>query len=141
LKLRALIDDARVRFLLAGGSAALLNWLVRFPLSQVMPYPAAVLAALGVGMAYGFFIYRHWAFGSPGTRSLLAEIRDFLLVNAAGAAVTLAVAVGADWSMARLLVPHDISEAAAHALGIAVGALVNYLGHKHITFRPGERHP
>jgi putative flippase GtrA len=135
LKLRAVLDDSRVRFLIAGGSAALLNWLVRFPLSQVMPYPAAVLAALGVGMAYGFFIYRHWAFVSPGTRSLLAETRDFLLVNAAGAAVTLVVAVGADWSLSRLLVPHGISQAGAHALGIAVGALVNYLGHKHITFR------
>ncbi len=134
----ALLDDPRIRFLLAGGSAALLNWLVRFPLSQVMPYPAAVLAALVVGMCYGFVIYRQWAFVSPGTRSLFAEIRDFLLVNAAGAAVTFAVAIAADWSLARLGIPRVISEAVAHALGIAAGALVNYLGHKHITFRPGN---
>ena len=97
--------------------------------------PCALAIHLCIGMAYGFFIYRHWAFVSPGTRSLLAEIRDFLLVNAAGAAVTLVVAVGADWSLARLLVPHGISQAGGHALGIAVGALVNYLGHKHVTFR------
>jgi len=136
-----LLGDARVRFLLAGGSAALLNWLVRFPLSQVMPYPIAVLAALAVGMAYGFVIYRQWAFVSSGTRSMLAEIRDFLLVNAGGAAVTLAVAVAADWSLTSLSVPATLSEAAAHALGIAAGALVNYLGHRHITFRPQEKHP
>lgn len=140
LTARALLDDPRVRFLIAGGSAALLNWLVRFPLGQVMPYPAAVLAALAVGMAYGFVIYRHWAFGSSGTRPLLAEIRDFLLVNAGGAAVTLAVAVAADWCLTYLLVPAGLSEAAAHALGIAAGALVNYLGHRHITFRPQQKH-
>ena len=138
--MRLLLGDTRVRFLLAGGSAALLNWLVRFPLGQMMPYPAAVLAALAIGMAYGFVVYRQWAFVSSGTRPLHVEIRDFLLVNAAGAAVTVAVAVGADWSLAHLSVPVGLSQAAAHALGIAAGALVNYLGHRHITFGPERTH-
>jgi putative flippase GtrA len=131
-----LLDDPRVRFLMAGGSAALLNWLVRFPLGQFVPYPAAVLAALAIGMSYGFVIYRHWAFMSPGTRPLPVEIRDFLLVNAAGGAITFAVSLGSDWSLTHLRVSTNGAQAAAHALGIAAGAVVNYLGHKHITFRP-----
>ena len=130
-----LFSDPRMRFLLGGGSAALLNWLVRFPLSQVMPFTPAVLAALAVGMAYGFVIYRFWVFGSKGTRPLLLEIRDFLFVNAGGAVVTVVVAIGAKEAISFLPLPPTALEGAAHALGIAAGALVNYLGHKHVTFR------
>ena len=130
-----LFSDPRMRFLLGGGSAALLNWLVRFPLSYVMPFTPAVLASLAIGMAYGFVVYRFWLFGSKGTRPLPLEIRDFLFVNAGGAAVTIVVAVGAKEALSFLPLPATALEGAAHALGIAAGALVNYLGHKHVTFR------
>ena len=39
-----------VRFLLLGGLAAAINWLVRFPMSLVLPFPAAVFLAYLVGM-------------------------------------------------------------------------------------------
>ena len=130
-----LFSDPRMRFLVAGGSAALLNWLARFPLSQVMPFTPAVLAALAIGMVYGFIIYRFWVFGSKGTRPLFLEIRDFVLVNAGGAAVTVVVAIGAKEALSCLPLAVAALEGSAHALGIAAGALVNYLGHKHVTFR------
>lgn len=130
-----LLADTRVRFLIAGGSAALLNWLVRFPLSLVMSYGAAVLVALVIGMIYGFVIYRLWAFGSPGTRSILLEIRDFILVNAAGAACTIIVALIARAGLLAMDVPLIAAEGIAHAAGIACGAVVNYTGHRRVTFR------
>lgn len=130
-----LTSDPRVRFLIAGGSAALLNWLVRFPLSLVLPYAAAVLAALAIGMAYGFVIYRNWAFRSSGSRSVFVELRDFAVVNAAGAAVTVGVAVAVEAGVSLLPVAPVVAEGFAHAVGIACGAVVNYAGHKHITFR------
>ena len=34
-----------VRFLLLGGLAAAINWLVRFPMSLALPFPAAVFLA------------------------------------------------------------------------------------------------
>lgn len=112
-----LIADQRMRFLMAGGSAALVNWLARFPLSLVFPYSVAVAAALAIGMVYGFIIYRQWAFGSDGKRSLLLEIRDFIAVNAAGGAVTIAVATAANWGLGRLQLSTVVAEAAAHAIG------------------------
>ncbi len=44
------------RFLIAGGFAAAVNWAVRFPLSLLMPYAAAVIAAGALGMGVGFVI-------------------------------------------------------------------------------------
>ena len=131
----AILEDTRARFLIAGGSAALLNWLVRFPLGLVMPYPAALLFAQGIGMAYGFVIYRSWAFRSSGRRSILVEVRDFLAVNAAGAAITIGLALAAETALSAILPGESLTQALAHAFGIAAGAVANYLGHRHITFR------
>ena len=132
----AILADTRARFLIAGGSAALLNWLVRFPLGLVVPYPAALLFAQAIGMAYGFVIYRSWAFRSSRRRSIFAELRDFLAVNAAGAALTIGLAVAAETALSAILPGENLAQALAHALGIAAGAVTNYLGHRHITFRP-----
>lgn len=133
--IRALLEDRKIRFLIAGGSAALVNWLVRFPLSLLLPYPVAVVGALAIGMVYGFIIYRQWAFGSTGSRPVLLEIRDFIIVNAGGGAVTVIVAIGANWALGKLAIPFPIAEGGGHAAGIGVGAIVNYFGHKHMTFR------
>lgn len=131
----ALLSDERFRFLIGGGSAALLNWLVRFPLSAFLPYPLALLVAQVVGMAYGFMIYRNWVFSPPGHRSLGTELRDFLIVNAGGAACTIAIALVCEAVLAMLTMPAGMSQAIAHAGGIAAGAVANFLGHKHLTFR------
>lgn len=133
--IETLFADPRVRFLFAGGSAALVNWLVRFPLGLLLPYSSAVLVAQGIGMAYGFVIYRNWAFRPTTARGLWREIRDFLLVNAAGIAITLAVAIGVAALFGALGVPAMFGEAAAHAIGIGFGAVANYFGHRYVTFR------
>lgn len=121
------------RFLIAGSAAALVNWLIRFPLELAMPFAAAVLAAMAIGMVCGFLLYDRWVF--PGsTRTLRAKIRDFIAVNLASQAAMFVLSVGtrellllADWST-------TLAGAAAHLFGIACGAIVSFLGHRTITF-------
>jgi putative flippase GtrA len=126
-----------VRFLIAGGFAALVNWLVRFPLSIVLPFPAAVAVATAIGMTVGFVSYRHFVF--PGSARVLGEqLRDFILVNLVSMAIVTAVAVlladvvfplaGVSWH----------TEAIAHAIGIAAGAVSNFYGHRLVSFRQGD---
>jgi hypothetical protein len=50
-------SGAPYRFLIAGGAAALVNWLARFPLELVMPFAAALLGATAIGMTCGFLLY------------------------------------------------------------------------------------
>jgi putative flippase GtrA len=118
----------------AGGFASLLNWLVRFPLSRLAPFEVAVGLAYGVGMLAGFGLYRSWVF--PGsTLPLRSQIARFVAVNAAGllvvvfGAALLVAAIG--WT--GLLAP-PAAEALAHGLAILGGAIVNFLGHRAVTF-------
>jgi putative flippase GtrA len=127
----------QVRFLVAGSLAALVNWLARFPLEGIMPYWAAVLGALAIGMIFGFWIYETWVFpGSP--RPIGRKIRDFLAVNAVTQAVMFVVAVGLRTLAVHMGFDVHLSGAGAHFIGIATGAVVSFLGHRKITFGRGD---
>lgn len=122
-----------IRFLLAGGVAAGVNWGVRFPLSAIMPFAAAVIVAAIIGMAVGFLAYRRFVY-ERSSRPMSEQIRYFVLVNAASMVV---VTVAAMVLRALLLPVMDapLAEAAAHALAIAIGAVLNYFAHGAITFQ------
>lgn len=127
-----------VRFLLAGGAAALVNWLARFPLSWVMPYGFAVVGAACIGMVFGFVAYRAYVFRDFG-RGGLRQVPDFLLVNAVTTILVTAVALAGRDLLGIVGVPCGRAEAIAHAAGIAAGAVGNYFGHAAITFRTRRR--
>lgn len=123
-----------VRFLLLGGLAAAINWLVRFPLALVLPFNIAVVVAYVIGMSAGFTLYRTYVF--PGSaRPILQQTLIFVAVNLVGAVVVLGLAIlflnlqaGLDW-------PLFIREGLAHGFAIAIGAVINFIGHKTLTFR------
>ncbi|MCP1549056.1 MULTISPECIES: GtrA family protein [Methylorubrum] len=130
-----------VRFLIAGGSAAAINWLARILLSLVLPFEAALIVAYGIGMAAGFWLYRAFVFRAAARGSLRGQLALFLAVNAIGAAVVLAVSTLMIDGLKGLL--PDLKPAArqalGHGVGIAVGAVANYLGHRLLTFASGPR--
>lgn len=98
-----------------------------------MPFAAAVLAAMVVGMVCGFLLYDRWVF--PGsTRSLPSKVRDFVAVNVASQAVMFVVSVGARELLLLVDWAPTIAGAVAHLFGIACGALLSYFGHRSITF-------
>lgn len=123
-----------LRFLLLGGLAAAINWLVRFPLAMVLPFHVAVVVAYVIGMSAGFTLYRTYVF--PGsTRPILQQTLMFVAVNLVGAVVVLGLAIlflnlqaGLDWSL-------TVREGLAHGFAIAIGAVINFFGHKTLTFR------
>ncbi|MFG5121058.1 GtrA family protein [Methylorubrum sp. POS3] len=131
-----------LRFLLAGGLAAALNWIARILLSLVMPFEAALLLAYVIGMAAGFWLYRRFVFHGARGGSLRGQLAVFVAVNMAGAGVVLTVSAGLVAGLTPLLpqVPLALVEAFSHGVGIAVGAGANYLGHRLLTFsaRSGE---
>ena len=129
-----LLGNQVFRFLLLGGTAAAINWLVRFPLSAVLPMGAAVVLAYMIGMCAGFTLYRKYVF--PGsTRPLMEQTMTFIGVNLIGAVVVLGLTTlflhllgGTPW-------PNMVREGLAHGTAIGIGAVVNFIGHKQLTFR------
>ncbi|AWB22885.1 GtrA family protein [Methylobacterium currus] len=124
------------RFLIAGGSAAAINWLARILLSGVMPYWASMLAAYGIGMVAGFWLYRTFVFRGAATGRLPRQAAVFLAVNAVGAGVVLGVSMGILAGLTALIpaLPVPVAEALGHGAGIAAGAVSNYFGHQILTF-------
>lgn len=132
---QTLLEDQRFRFLIAGGSAAAVNWFARMPLGLFMPYWSSIVISQAIGMAYGFVVFRAWVFSGFERRSVFLQIRDFLLVNFAGAATTIGVAIPLRGLLLAVFGTSIMIDPAAHAAGIAAGAIVNFLGHRQYTFR------
>jgi energy-coupling factor transport system substrate-specific component len=122
-----------LRYVLAGGTATGINFLSRFPLSQVLPFEWAVLGAQAIGFAAGFLFYRTWVFRDAGTR-LPRQLTAFLGVNLFSTAIVLSAALMLRGLFLGLELPLWIAEAMAHAGGIACGTVFNFLGHRMLTF-------
>ena len=122
-----------VLFVLAGGTAALVNILSRIVLNWVMPYEVAIIVAYLCGMTTAYLLNRRFVFASSG-RGVASEYTRFALVNLAAVAQVWIVSVG----LARLIFPaigftwH--AETVAHVVGVAIPVFTSYLGHKHFSF-------
>lgn len=125
-----------VRFLAAGGAAALLNFGSRLLFSEFMPFAHAVVLAFCVGLTSAFLLSRRFVFG-PSGRGMPREIVWFVAVNLAALAQTWLLSI---W-LAGLLVPRlgtRSGEALAHFAGIMLPVVNSYFGHRYLTFRAAD---
>ncbi len=131
--LERLLDNRFHRFLLVGGFAALVNFLARIALNQVMSFRWAVFVAYLIGMLTAYLLSRFFVF-EPSGRHPAHELFWFSMVNIAAVAQVWLISVG----LAEYLFPaigfgfHP--EAIAHAIGLAVPAVTSYFGHKTLSF-------
>jgi len=125
---------APVRFLLAGGAAAAVNFASRILLSLYLSYAVAIVFAFLIGMATAFLLNRRFVFPAA-TRGLHHQMIWFVAFNVLALVQTLAISL----LLARFALPHLgvtwHAETVAHAVGIAIPMFTSYLGHKHLTFR------
>ncbi len=123
-----------VKFVIAGGIAAVVNFGSRIVLSRWMPYVPAIVVAYCIGMLTAFIINKLFVF-QDSDRGLHHQVSWFIAVNVAAVVQTVLISV----LFADYLFPlanmgwHP--EAAAHAIGLAIPVFTSYVGHKYITFR------
>lgn len=122
-----------MRFLLAGGFAALVNFVARLLLSPFLPFGISVLLAYFVGMSVGYVLYSRYVYRAGRAGRQYGQIARFLLVNLVTAGFVVAVALGLE-SVFGGFASKPIAEAAAHFLAIGLGAVLNYFGHRILTF-------
>lgn len=126
-----------IRFLALGGCAAAINWLSRFPLEQVAPFPVAVGIAYMIGMAAAFTLFRRFVFPSS-PQPLERQVKFFVLVNIVGIAQV--------WAVSMILVYKafptigfvgPLTESVGHGIAIGVPTITSYFGHRFLTFGAG----
>jgi putative flippase GtrA len=123
-----------LRFLVAGGTAALVNWASRFVLSRFLVYELAVVGAFMFGLVTGFLLMRGWVFQATD-QPVRRQIVTYVVVNLLALLQTLAISsLLARWLLPAIGVTKN-AEALAHAAGIAAPALTSFVAHKQATFR------
>ena len=126
-----------LKFLLAGGVAALANYGSRFAFQTAFSFSTSVLCAYLVGMLVAYTLTRLYVFDTSAT--LRRSGTMFALVNVAAVAQTWLVSVGlASYVLPWLGVTRFVYEI-AHAVGVAVPVLTSFFGHKYLSF-PEDKH-
>jgi putative flippase GtrA len=122
-----------VRFLFAGGVAAVVNIGSRIGFSEAMSYGWAILAAYLCGMTTAWALSRLLVFERSGGH-WTGEYGRFALVNLVAAVQVWVISIGLE----RWLFPaigftlHPLT--VAHAIGVVVPVFTSYAGHRHFSF-------
>jgi putative flippase GtrA len=122
-----------LKFLLAGGLAAMINFGSRFLYSLYVDFKVAVVFAFFTGLISGYLLARHMVFeASDHSRS--KEAGYYILVNLVALAQTWLISVLlADLVLISLL-GQEMGEAIAHLAGVVFPVFTSFLGHKYFTF-------
>ena len=126
-------------FVVAGGIAAIVNFLSRILLNLVFGYATSIILAYIAGMVTAFLLNRHAVF-SPSGKSMGVEAVWFTLVNVLAVTQTLIISL----LLANIVFPdlgiEAYSREIAHAIGIVVPVITSYFGHRYWTFGKRAHH-
>ncbi|MBS0583229.1 MAG: GtrA family protein [Proteobacteria bacterium] len=122
-----------LRFLAAGGLAAVANFGSRIVLSQWLAFAPAVILAYLVGLATAFALFRGFIFTRPH-RPLRQQLFWFVVVNLVAMLQTVLISL----LLADVILPHLHvvwhAREIAHAGGIVAPVFTSYFGHKWLSF-------
>jgi putative flippase GtrA len=126
------------RFLVSGALATLGNlgavWITR----PIVPFSAALICGICVGMTISFVMAKFFAFRSRDLSRTRGEARRFVVVYGLGLLLYWCVAV-----VVRALLSEQFRPAVADMAGVVVGAaamvVTGYFGHRFLTFRSNAR--
>jgi len=124
------------RFLLAGGTAAVVNYISRAILGNYMSFSASIVVAYFLGMTTAFILFRFCVFSTPKQPLKLSkQIPYFFLVNGFAIVQILIVSILVEkyalQSVANLFIRQEI----AHFMGLLLPAISSFYGHKYLTYR------
>lgn len=122
------------RFLLVGGTAALVQWLSRFGFNRFMDYGWALVLAYVLALATGYLLNKLYVF-PYSTRPMNLEIFLFIVVNVAAFPFVWGIA----YVLGEWVLPHWLeggaSLALGHAAALGVPVIFSFAFHKFLTFR------
>lgn len=121
------------KFVLVGGLAALVNWVVRLILNLWLPFAWAVAIAYGVGMVAAFMLNSAFVF-PLSNKPRAAQARDFVLINLANFPIVWFASVQLNRGLIAAGLTH-FTEAIAHAIALSLPVFTTFLLYKFLAFR------
>ncbi|MDX1284604.1 MAG: GtrA family protein [Draconibacterium sp.] len=121
-------------FLVAGGIAAIANFISRIIFNNWLSFSTSILLAYLVGMVTAFILTKLFVFKNAQS-SIYRSAYYFTLVNLAAILQTWLISMGLAYFVLPWLGVSRFVPEIAHAIGIGVPVISSYLGHKFITFR------
>lgn len=138
MSIRKMLSRKFWLFLLAGGTSAVANIMLRVVLTPLAGFPLSVAIAYAIGMVIAYVLSSRYVF-VHATASRRRSMAGFGLVNVVSGTQTLLVSMGLRTLLLAVAMPIATAELAAHGLALTSTVVTSYLGHKHISFR--ERQP
>ena len=127
-----------VLFLVAGGTAASVNWLSRIVLNIWIDFSTAVVIAYGFGMITAFILNAVLVFPNSD-RSREKQLRDFILINLFSFPIVWGTSLALNnfitgWGYA--VYSREIS----HGIAVAMPTFLVFLLYKFVAFRQSNAH-
>jgi putative flippase GtrA len=129
------VNAVFAKFLLAGGLAALANFVSRILLQPLTGFDAAVVLAYLVGFSTAFLLNRAYVFPKSG-KPMRVEMAWFFLFNAIAFPVVVVSAVLLRDHLFIRFLPPALAETVAHGVAILIPVVFNFAAHRLITFGP-----
>lgn len=123
-----------LRFLVAGGLAAAVNFLSRFLYSLFCDFEVAVTLAFFTGLSTGFVLSKNCVF-TESKNNVNTQAGLFALVNLVALAQTWLISVYLSKYLLNDRLGMELGQTAAHFLGVVFPVGTSYFGHKFLTFR------
>ncbi|WP_434110152.1 GtrA family protein [Paraburkholderia caffeinilytica] len=129
-----LVSPRFLKFLLAGGVAAGVNFGSRIVFNNWMPFTAAIVLAYIAGMITAFILTKLFVF-TESVHSTSRSAMFFTLVNLVAVLQTWVVSVVLAFHLLPLLGVVWHKKEIAHLVGVIVPVFTSYVGHKKLSFR------
>ena len=123
-----------LRFLFAGGIAAIVNFLSRIIFNLWFNFSVSVYLAYIIGMITAFFLKKQFVF-AKGRQPIFHSIGFFIFVNV----IAFLQTFGVTMAFLHYVLPYygivKMTHEISHAVGILAPVITSYIGHKKLSFR------
>ena len=123
-----------LKFLIAGGVAAAVNFGSRIVFSHWLPFSAAIVLAYILGMVTAFVLTKAFVF-TKSVNSTSKSAGFFILVNLVAVLQTWVVSVVLAYYVLPWIGVSWHTREIAHFFGVIVPVFTSYVGHKKWSFR------
>jgi putative flippase GtrA len=131
--LKDLLSNQFLRFLVAGGIAALANFFSRFIYSEYVSFEISIVFAYLTGFVTAFILMKYTVF-KPKNSQASKELAYFFAVNLAAILQTWIISI----YLANYLLVDQLSQfsaqSVAHLIGVLFPVFTSFIGHKYLTF-------